>query len=180
MSGGPPVRVLVVMGVSGAGKSTVGVRLARRLGWEFVEADDFHSAHNVALMKAGHPLTDADRAPWLEAIAAHLDTLRHAGKCAVLACSALKKSYRDVLRGGHCDVRFVYLKVERDVLARRLEERHGHFMPSTLLDSQLATLEEPTPAEGAIVLPATGHPDATVSAILQALPPLENSVSPPR
>jgi len=180
MSGASPVRVLVVMGVSGAGKSTVGMRLARQLGWEFVEADDFHSAHNIALMKAGHPLSDADRAPWLESIAAHLDELRRAGKCAVLACSALKKSYRDVLRSGHGDVRFVYLKVERDVLARRLEERHGHFMPSALLDSQLATLEEPTPAEGAIVLPATGHPDTTLSAIVQALPPLENCASPRR
>lgn len=180
MSGDAPVRVLVVMGVSGAGKSTVGVLLARRLGWEFVEADDFHTARNIALMEAGHPLSDADRAPWLEAIAARLDELRRAGKCAVLACSALKKSYRDVLRDGHDDVRFVYLKVERDVLMRRLEERHGHFMTSTLLDSQLATLEEPTAAEGAVVLPATGHPDTTLSAILQALPFTENSASPPQ
>jgi len=180
MSGASPVRVLVVMGVSGAGKSTVGMLLARRLGWEFVEADDFHSAHNIALMKAGHPLTDADRAPWLQAIAAHLDELRRARKCAVLACSALKKSYRDVLRGGHRDVRFIYLKVERDVLVRRLKERHGHFMPLTLLDSQLATLEEPTAAEDAIILPATGHPDTTLSAVLQALSFLENSASPPR
>jgi carbohydrate kinase (thermoresistant glucokinase family) len=161
--------VVVVMGVSGSGKTTVAALLARTLHWDFVEGDDLHPAANVAKMHAGTPLSDADRAPWLARIAAAIDRLLAAGQGGVVACSALRRAYRDVLIGDRSDVALVYLRGDHDVLAARMRARPGHFMPVSLLDSQLATLEEPGVDEHPIVLPITGTPAATVRAIISAL-----------
>ncbi|MFP5023254.1 gluconokinase [Pseudonocardia phyllosphaerae] len=133
----PPL--IVVMGVSGSGKSTVGSALAARHGVPFLDADDLHPAANVTKMHAGVPLTDDDRWPWLDAVGAEL--ARHAGTGLIVACSALRRVYRDRLRASAPTVRFVHLHGGRDVLARRMDDRHGHFMPPALLTSQLATLE---------------------------------------
>lgn len=137
-------RVVIIMGVSGAGKTTVGRALAERLRWEFIEGDDFHPASNVAAMAAGHPLTDADRAPWLAALRSRIEQILRSRQHAVIACSALKHSYRSVLAGaeGGDEIRFVHLDVSAPELHRRLMSRHNHFMPPELLASQLATLEE--------------------------------------
>ena len=139
----------VVMGVSGSGKSLIGAALAQALGVEFVEGDSYHSAENRARMAAGIPLTDDDRRDWLTAIAGILREAKRADAGLVAACSALKRGYRDVLRSGAPAVQFVYLAGSRATLAQRLAERRGHFMPPSLLESQLATLEEPSPDEGA-------------------------------
>ena len=137
--------VVVLMGVCGCGKTTVGRMLADELGWPFLDADDFHPAANVAKMRAGTALTDDDRWPWLDRLAAEMAAINARGAHAVLGCSALKQSYRDRLaRAG--DVRFFYLKGDRATIAPRLAARPGHYMPASLLDSQLATLEEPTDA----------------------------------
>jgi gluconokinase len=140
-------RPVVVMGVSGTGKSTVGRALADALGVPFVEGDDLHPPANVAKMAAGIPLTDADRAPWLDLVAARL-----AGTPAVVACSALRRIYRDRLRSEAPDLALVFLHGTREVLAARMTERPGHFMPTSLLDSQLATLEPPAPDENALAM----------------------------
>jgi gluconokinase len=135
-------RIIIIMGVSGAGKTTVGKALAARIECPFIEGDDFHPASNVAAMAAGHPLTDADRAPWLAAIRRKIDEILQSGGCAVIACSALKHAYRKVLVGDDEElIKFVQLEVPLEVLHQRLEHRHGHFMPASLLASQLATLE---------------------------------------
>jgi gluconokinase len=139
--------ITIVMGVSGSGKSTIGEGLATRLGQPFVDGDHLHPQANVEKMARGVPLDDADRQPWLEAIVAEMDRHRAAGESLVLACSALKRRYRDFLRSGHDDVRFVYLRGPRELLARRLGHRPGHFFDPKLLDSQLATLEEPSADE---------------------------------
>ncbi len=149
------------MGVAGAGKSEVGQALAAALGWTFVDADDLHPAANIDKMRRGEPLDEADRAPWLDAIAARLRTLDDA----VVAFSALREAYRHKARVRD-DVRFVWLDVPRDVLARRLRERRGHFMPPTLLDSQLATLEPP---RDAVVVDGTLPVDVIVATIRAAL-----------
>ncbi|MEN0130552.1 MAG: gluconokinase [Brevundimonas sp.] len=153
---------VVVMGVSGTGKSTVGRLLAERLGAAFVEGDDLHPAANVERMRAGIPLTDADRAPWLELVR---DAMSTAGGDTVVACSALRRAYRDVLRGARGRVRFVHLVVPPAELEQRLSERAGHFMPTALLASQLATLEPLAPDEDGVDLPVAS-PDETVDAIL--------------
>lgn len=140
--------VLVLMGVSGCGKSTVAGVLAGRLGWDLGEGDDMHPAANVAKMHAGHALTDTDRWPWLARIADWIREHVDAGRPALVTCSALKRSYRDVLRGEH--VVFVYLAGSREQIAGRLAMRHGHFMPPALLDSQFADLEPPDEDERAI------------------------------
>ena len=145
------------MGVAGCGKSTVAARLARRLGWDFAEADTFHSAANIAKMSSGTPLTDEDRAPWLDAMAGYLAQARAAGKPCVLACSALRRTYRERLAGGNPTVRFVYLQGSFQMIAARLAVRSGHYMPASLLASQFATLEEPAADEPAVTLPA-GEP----------------------
>ncbi len=162
-------RVLVLMGVSGSGKTTVGAMLAGRLRWHFADADDFHSAENVAKMKAGTPLTDADRGPWLAAIAAQIDAWRREAANGVVTCSALKRSYRDVIIGSRPDVRLVHLKGERPLIADRLAARHAHFMPASLLASQFATLEEPHANERANSIWVGKTPEALVEEIVAAL-----------
>jgi gluconokinase len=161
--------VIIVMGVSGSGKSTIASLLANRLHWEFEDGDWFHPQSNVAKMHAGHPLTDADRWPWLAAIAARIDELRATGGHAVFACSALKRAYRDVLLGGRPDVRLLYLHGTHDLIAQRLSMREGHFMPSDLLDSQFATLEEPGADENPLTVSIDGTPKEIVDTIMKKL-----------
>jgi gluconokinase len=159
------------MGVSGSGKSLIGALLAGALGIEFVEGDAYHPPENVARMAAGIPLEDEDRHPWLVAIAARLDAARQAGVELVVACSALKRSYRDVLRAGGADIQFVYLEGSRGLLEQRLAGRRGHFMPSSLLDSQLAILEPPSPGEHAWVCDIAEPPDAIVAGLVARTAP---------
>lgn len=160
---------VVVMGVSGTGKSTVGRLLADDLGWAFLEGDDVHPAANVAKMRAGIPLTDADRAPWLAAIRDELSANADEGRSTVVTCSALRRAYRDVLREARGRVRFVHLEVPPDELARRMAQREGHFMPASLLASQLATLEPLGPDEDGVVVPAARDGAGTAAAALAAL-----------
>ena len=141
----------VVMGVTGSGKSTVGTMLAHRLGVAFVEGDDFHSSANVQRMSSGIPLTDNDRANWLRALASRIRLAKESGRGLVVTCSALKRSYRDVLRAAAPDLQFVFLTGSRALIAERVAGRRGHFMPGSLLDSQLATLEQPSPDEHAML-----------------------------
>ena len=148
--GGPPV--LVVMGVSGSGKTTVAQELAAKLGWPFEEGDALHPEANVAKMHAGIPLTDADRAPWLAAVAAWIDGQRKAGKPGIITCSALKRAYRDMIIGDRQEVRLVYLRGSREIIGQRLAGRHGHFMPPSLLQSQFEALEDPAPEEEPLVV----------------------------
>ncbi|WP_433331118.1 gluconokinase [Spirillospora sp. CA-294931] len=162
-------RILLVMGVSGSGKTTVGALLAGRLHWDYAEADDFHPAANVAKMHAGEPLTDEDRWPWLRAIAAWMDERLAAGDTAVVTCSALKRSYRDLLCEGRPQVRIVYLEGDRDLIARRMAARQGHFFPTRLLDSQLADLEPPGPDENPITVSVDGTPARITAEILRLL-----------
>jgi gluconokinase len=163
----PPEPVLVIMGVSGSGKSTVAGLLAGRLGWDLAEGDDMHPAANIAKMAAGHPLDDADRWPWLARVAEWIRVRTAADRPGIVTSSALKRSYRDVLRGP--SVVFVYLAGSRDLIARRLAARQGHFMPAELLDSQFAALEPPDPDEQAITVHITGSPSTEVAKILQTL-----------
>ena len=139
----------IVMGVTGSGKSTVGAMLARRLGVDFVEGDDYHSPANVQRMSSGIPLTDEDRADWLRALANRIREATDSGRGLVVTCSALKRSYRDTLRAAAPELRFVFLTGSRELISKRVSGRHGHFMPESLLDSQLATLEDPSPDEHA-------------------------------
>ena len=158
------------MGVSGSGKSTVGAALAGRLGVEFHDADEFHPTANVAKMSAGIPLTDEDRWPWLDAIGSALAAAGRQGRAIVVGCSALKRSYRDRLRAGAGrPLVFVYLANSRATLARRMQTRKGHFMPASLLDSQLATLEPPTPDEGVITVSNEPPVEPVVEAVLSQL-----------
>ena len=161
--------VLVVMGVSGCGKTTVGTLLAKTLQWEFGDADTFHPPANVAKMKEGIPLTDEDRWPWLRAIAVWIDKTRSAGGRGVVGCSALKRRYRDILIGARTDVRLVYLKGSEQLIARRMAARHGHFMPPSLLASQFAALEEPGPDERPITVSIEPQPREIVAQILSLL-----------
>jgi len=161
--------VLVIMGVSGCGKSTIGTQLAIRLRWEFEDGDWFHPARNVEKMHGGHPLTDEDRRPWLHAIAAFIDASRNAGKHVVIACSALKKSYRAVIVGDRTDVRLVYLKGPIELIARRIAARHEHFMPRALLQSQFDVLEEPGADENPVVVSIEPPPREIVAQVLAAL-----------
>jgi gluconokinase len=165
----PMPAVVVVMGVSGSGKTTIAAMLAHRLHWIYEDADWFHPPSNVEKMHAGEPLTDEDRWPWLYAIAAWIDATRRAGNHGVIACSALKRAYRDILVGDRKDVRIVYLKGDRDLIARRLAPRVGHFMPAKLLDSQFAALQEPQPDEHAMVVSTVPHPREIVETIVREL-----------
>ena len=177
---GAEATVVVVMGVSGSGKTTVAVRVADRLGWEFVEGDDHHPPENVAKMRAGVPLDDDDRAPWLAQLAAWIAEHEAAGRSAVLTCSALKRAYRDRLRAGNESVWFVHVDVPEEVLADRLRARIGHYMPGSLLGSQLAALEPLQPDEPGVTVPGTGRPDAVVDAVLAALTAERGVSGPPR
>jgi carbohydrate kinase (thermoresistant glucokinase family) len=161
--------IIVVMGVSGSGKSTIAAMLAIRLGWPYEDADWFHPPANVEKMHAGSPLTDEDRWPWLRAIAAWIDQTRGAGKHAVLACSALKRAYREILIGDRRDVRLVYLKGDPSLIGRRMALRQGHFMPASLLDSQMAALQEPAADEHPIVVSIAPHPHAIADAVIAKL-----------
>ena len=161
--------IAVLMGVSGSGKTTVARGVAQREGWRLVEGDSFHPPENVAKMHAGTPLTDADRWPWLNAIAREIDTLRARGESAVIACSALKRSYRDILIGSRKDVVLVYLQGSKQLIAGRLAARKGHFMPPALLDSQFATLEEPRDDEHPVVVSIASPPDAITDAVVRQL-----------
>lgn len=161
--------IVIVAGVSGSGKTTIGSLLAARLGWKFEDADDLHPAANIAKMRAGMPLTDEDRRPWLDACGAWMDQRAAAGESAVIAVSALKRHYRDQLSAKRPDVRLVFLQVDRATLAARLASRHGHFFRPVLLDSQLAIAETPASAEGDIVVDATAPPEQIVQEIIDRL-----------
>jgi gluconokinase len=164
-----PLCALVVMGVSGSGKSTIAERLAARLGWRCEDGDKYHPPANVAKMSAGHPLTDEDRWPWLQAIADEIDRTCKQGEHAVVACSALKRVYRDVLVHGRSDVRIVFLNGTQDLIATRLAARKGHFMPPGLLTSQFGTLEPPQPVERPITVSIDAPVDAIVDDIIRQL-----------
>jgi gluconokinase len=154
------------MGVSGSGKSVIGAAFARALGIEFVEGDAYHPPENVERMSRGVPLTDDDRAGWLRALAMRIGEARDAGTGLVMTCSALKRSYRDILRAEAHELRFVFLRGPGALIAERLAGRRGHFMPASLLDSQLATLEEPSPDEGAWVCDIRKSPEDLVAALV--------------
>ena len=164
---GVDVDAYVVMGVAGSGKSLIGAALATALGLDFVEGDDYHPPENVERMSAGIPLTDADRRGWLDALAARIRDGVRADTAVVLACSALKRSYRDRLRAasGGARMQFVFLRGDRALIAERMAGRRGHYMPASLLDSQFDALEEPSPDEGAWTYDATASPEEIVAAI---------------
>ena len=159
--------VLVVMGVSGSGKSTIARPLAERLGWDFEEGDELHPAANIAKMKAGHPLTDADRGPWLLAVRGWINGELDAGRSGVITCSALKRAYRDRLRRD--GVRFVFLQGAEAIIRERVKARTGHFMPVSLVDSQFDTLEPPTPDEHPIVIDVRQPVETQVEEICAAV-----------
>ena len=158
------------MGVSGAGKTTIGAALARDLGWRFIDGDDLHPAPNVAKMARGEPLSDADRTPWLDAIRREMTSAGSRGESVVIACSALKAQYRLYLAAGDQDVVFAYLEASPAVLAARLAARKGHFFSPNLLASQLAALEAPS-AEDAVIVPADQPVSVIVATIRRALGP---------
>jgi gluconokinase len=163
------VAVLVVMGVSGSGKSTIAAMLAHRLHWIYEDGDWFHPKSNIEKMHHGEPLDDADRWPWLHAIADWIDATRKSGQHGVVACSALKRAYRDILVDGRNDVRLVFLQGDRDLIARRIAARADHFMPPQLLDSQFKALEPPRADERPIVVSIAPHPREIVETIVQKL-----------
>ncbi|MFP4344504.1 MAG: gluconokinase [Anaerolineales bacterium] len=158
--------VIVLMGVAGAGKTTIGKRLSRRLGWSFYEGDDFHPPENVEKMRQGIPLTDEDRVPWLRALHRLVQRLLERNEDAVLACSALKQSYRERLMRGDEGVRFVYLKGSYDLIRHRLQSREGHYADADLLDSQFGALEEPA---GVVTVEVSRPPDEVVETIITRL-----------
>ncbi len=163
--------ILIVAGVSGSGKTTVGAMLAGRLRWRFADADDFHPAANIDKMRAGIPLTDNDRLPWLRTLAAWMDERIAGNEPAVLTCSALKRSYRDILLGGRPEAQMVFLAVDRQVLALRLAARPGHFFPGQLLGSQFDVLEPPGPDERVLSIVPADDPAGTVASIIAVLWP---------
>jgi len=160
---------IIVMGVSGSGKSTIGALLAEALGWPFADADGFHPPENVAKMAAGQPLTDEDRWPWLDAIAAHIGASRRARQPVVVACSALRRAYRERLRAGHGDLIFLHLAGAPEVIATRQAARQGHFMPPSLMASQYATLEDPAEEADAVTVSVQASPHEVVGNILSTL-----------
>ena len=161
--------IVLMMGVSGSGKTTIAAGVAREEGWVLLEGDKFHPPANIAKMKAGIPLTDEDRWPWLRAIAAREDELQAAGQSAVVACSALKRAYRDILIGDRGDTVLIYLRGSKALIAERMRARTGHFMPPGLLDSQFATLEEPGADEHPIVVDIGGPSEETIADAVRQL-----------
>ncbi|MFV2174840.1 gluconokinase [Actinomadura sp. LOL_016] len=164
-----PPEIILVGGVSGSGKTTVGTLLAERLGWDYAEADDFHSPENIAKMRSGTPLTDADRMPWLHAIGTWMDGRVRAGEPGVVTCSALKRAYRDVLLDDRPAVRLVLLDGDRDTIAARMRERKGHFFKPEMLDSQFADYERPEPDENVLTVPVSDPPEKIVDRIRAAV-----------
>ncbi|MGH2593763.1 MAG: gluconokinase [Anaerolineae bacterium] len=158
--------IVILMGVSGSGKTTIGQLLAKHLGWRFYEGDDFHPQANIDKMRQGTPLTDADRAPWLAALNRLIRELVREGRSAVIASSALKQAYRDRLLRDTQDVYVIYLKGDYDLIQKRLQERPGHFMKASLLASQFEALEEP---EGVLAVDAAQAPESMVSLIEREL-----------
>ena len=165
--------IVIIFGVSGAGKTTVGKLLAGEVGWHFIEADDFHPAANIQKMRTGHPLTDEDRWPWLDCLREQIEQLLSAGKNAVLACSALKRAYRDRLRISD-EVKFVFLHGDCALVEKQLRKRHGHFMDANLLKSQFDDLEEPQPGENVLTLELGRMPEEIVSQIEAKLQVVRN------
>jgi gluconokinase len=165
----PSVSVLVVMGVSGSGKSTIAAMLAHRLHWLYEDGDWFHPKKNIEKMHHGEPLNDEDRWPWLHAIADWIDATRRSGNHGIVACSALKRAYRDILIGSRTDVRLIYLKGDPDLIARRVAARADHFMPPQLLDSQFRVLQEPAADERPITVKIAPHPREIVETIVKKL-----------
>jgi gluconokinase len=165
----PATTSIVVMGVSGSGKTSVAAELAKRLGWEYIEGDDLHPEANVAKMSAGIPLDDADRWPWLQRIAEVIGEHEAAGCSFLVTCSALKRSYRDLLRNGHPSVWFAHVQVSEEVLRDRLHQRQGHYMPPSLLGSQLATLQPLADDEPGAVIPGDASLEDTVTELIADL-----------
>jgi gluconokinase len=163
--------ILIVAGVAGSGKTTIGALVAGRLRWRFADADTFHPPASVAKMHAGIPLTDADRQPWLRAVAAWMDERIKDGESAVITCSALKRAYRDLLLDGRPAASMVFLQVSREELERRLLSRPDHFFPERLLDSQLATLELPAQGERVRIVAEDGDSVHTAAKIIQTMWP---------
>jgi gluconokinase len=166
---GPGTTTIVVMGVSGSGKSTVAAELVSRLGWDFAEGDEFHPAENVEKMRAGTPLDDEDRWPWLRRLAGWIGEHEAAGTSVVVTCSALKRAYRDLLREGHPSVWFAHVTADPELIRGRVEHRQGHYMPPSLLGSQLATLEELQPDEPGAAISGVDPPDEVAGHLLSAL-----------
>lgn len=166
----PAPNALIVMGVSSSGKSSIGKALADRLGWRFADGDDFHPPANVEKQRAGQPLTDEDRWPWLQSIADEIDRVTAEGGRLVVACSALKRVYRELLVHGRHDIRIVYLDGSKDLIGKRMAARQNHFMPPSLLDSQFKTLEVPGPDERVITVSIDDDIDGIVDAITKQLP----------
>ena len=167
--GGGDSDIVVVMGVSGSGKSTVAKGLSTTLGWEFAEGDAFHSGSNVEKMKSGVPLTDEDRWPWLEAIGDWISGKEGRGESAVVTCSALRRAYRDRLRHDRPHVRFLHITAHEDVIRDRMQHRPGHYMPPSLLPSQLATVEPLEPDEPGVVITNEGSEGDVLDRALRAL-----------
>ena len=165
----PTLHALIVMGVSGSGKSTIGEALAKRIGWRFEDGDSFHPPSNVAKMKAGHPLNDDDRKPWLEAIAAEIARVAAGRGHIIIACSALKRAYRDILIHGRRDIRIVFLDGSEELIAGRLQKRKGHFMPPGLLASQFEALEMPAADEHVVSVSIDADVETIVGDIIQKL-----------
>ena len=164
--------IVIVMGVSGTGKTTLGREVATRLDWDFIEGDDYHPEANIEKMRSGIPLNDDDRGPWLERLNKRLNSFQHEGKSVVLACSALKERYRQQLNKGLMNVRYIFLYGDSELIRQRLDARNGHFMPSKLLESQMTTLEPP---KNAILIPIHLTTEVQAGLVIEALDNKEQS-----